>query len=169
MKTFRAPRPHTPTTPPALTPSAQLAGTHPAHLPHNYPKSERLYAMRIICVVLCQGAALHYIDGKNGIKDFDVWTFYAEHPEVSFPYRRIGHRDFGSSKFGFLPNDIRPFKGRRVDLIGRSLPVKINADPVKTIRQYLEMPRTKSARMLAQKAVVMIHPKQLLGTVVSRR
>ena len=32
-----------------------------------------LYKDRIICTALCQGAALHYLDGKNGIKDFDVW------------------------------------------------------------------------------------------------
>jgi hypothetical protein len=32
------------------------------------------YADRVLCVALCQGAALHYIDGKNGVKDFDVYT-----------------------------------------------------------------------------------------------
>lgn len=34
----------------------------------------RVYEKRIICVALCQGAALHYLDGANGVKDFDVWT-----------------------------------------------------------------------------------------------
>ena len=24
--------------------------------------------------VLCQGAALHYVNGKNGVKDFGVWS-----------------------------------------------------------------------------------------------
>ena len=37
-------------------------------------------AGRLICVALCQGAALHLIDGTNGVKDFDVWTFFAAHP-----------------------------------------------------------------------------------------
>jgi hypothetical protein len=32
----------------------------------------RLYADRLFAVALCQGAALHYIDGKNGVKDLDV-------------------------------------------------------------------------------------------------
>jgi hypothetical protein len=31
----------------------------------------------LVCVALCQGAALHFVDGENGVKDFDVWTFYA--------------------------------------------------------------------------------------------
>jgi hypothetical protein len=30
------------------------------------------YAQRVLCVALCQGAALHYLDGRNGVKDFDV-------------------------------------------------------------------------------------------------
>ena len=34
----------------------------------------------IIAVALCQGAALHYVNGSNGIKDLDVWTFYAKRP-----------------------------------------------------------------------------------------
>lgn len=33
------------------------------------PETGRLYRDRLLCIALCQGAALHYIDGKNGIKD----------------------------------------------------------------------------------------------------
>ena len=32
------------------------------------PRWRKLYANRIMCVALCQGAALHYVDGKNDIK-----------------------------------------------------------------------------------------------------
>jgi len=60
-------------------------------------KSKKLYEEKIICVALCQGAALHFVDGKNGVKDFDVWTFYKKQPKYHFPYRRIGHKDFGFS------------------------------------------------------------------------
>ncbi|HHJ81360.1 MAG TPA: hypothetical protein ENJ65_06970, partial [Candidatus Tenderia electrophaga] len=28
-----------------------------------------------LAVALCQGGAMHYHDGVNGIKDFDVWFF----------------------------------------------------------------------------------------------
>ena len=35
----------------------------------------RVLADRVIAVTLCQGAALHFLDGQNGVKDFDVWTF----------------------------------------------------------------------------------------------
>ena len=44
----------------------------------------------IIAVALCQGAALHYVNGSNGIKDLDVWTFYAKRPTLSrYPVRCV--------------------------------------------------------------------------------
>jgi hypothetical protein len=33
------------------------------------------YRAKVLLVALCQGAALHYLDGRNGIKDFDVRYF----------------------------------------------------------------------------------------------
>jgi hypothetical protein len=39
---------------------------------NRHPRWQKLYADRILCVALCQGAALHYVNGKNGVKDFDV-------------------------------------------------------------------------------------------------
>jgi|SRR5690348_4850240 len=129
-----------------------------------HPRWQRLYSNRIVCVALCQGAALHYIDGKNGIKDFDVWTFYAKHPRARFPRRPVVSRDFGPSKFGWSPLESN-LAGRRVDLIGRSIPCDVGADPLETIQRYLVQARTVSAQKLAEKAVVIIEPANRLGTV----
>jgi hypothetical protein len=116
---------------------------------------------------LCQGAALHYVDGRNGVKDFDVWTFYAAHAEGMFPPRWHTVADFGESRFGRRRRepDGRQLDGRRVDLFGRSLPERPRADPVKALTRYLTVRRTKSARELAEKAVVIIDPPHLRGTV----
>ncbi len=130
------------------------------------PRWKRLYSKRVICTALCQGAALHYVGGKNGVKDFDVWTFYAAHKEAPFPYRRNGSRDFGKSKFGVHPSDTGKFVGRCVDLLGRSLPCSPKADPVKSVIDYLENPRSKSAYELSKKAVVMLEPEGLLGKII---
>ena len=130
------------------------------------PRWRRLYANRIICIALCQGAALHYLDGNNGVKDFDVWTFYSEQPEAPFPYRRMGHKDFGISKFGCHPSDAGKFKGRCVDLIGRSLKLPKSADPVKVIKSYLINSTTKSAMELKRKAVVLLYPEMLFGRII---
>src|SRR6266403_4836639 len=60
----------------------------------------RIYDGRLFAIALCQGAALHYIDKKNGVKDFDVWCFFRSHRKRPFPYRRIKQVDFGDPKFG---------------------------------------------------------------------
>ena len=33
------------------------------------------FVQTILCVALCQGAALHYVDNTSGVKDIDVYTF----------------------------------------------------------------------------------------------
>ena len=106
---------------------------------------------------LCQGAALHYVGGKVGIQDFDVYTFYAAHPKRPWYAKRRRVYDFGDPKFGRSP-DKPHFVGRRVDLMGRGLDCAPDADPVGALVRYLREPRTKTARFLAAKAVVLLDP-----------
>lgn len=129
------------------------------------PRWKLLYSGSILCVALCQGAALHYVNGENGVKDFDVWTFYSEHPDAPFPCRRVGKKDFGPSKFGRHRHDTG-YAGRRVDLIGRSIRFAPGSDPVQSIQAYLNERRTKTASELSQKAVVLLEPRDLLGKIV---
>ncbi len=120
---------------------------------------------QLVCVVLCQGAALHFVDGENGVKDFDVWTFYAARPNhPTFPWRRRASRDFGDPKFGLSP-DKPGFVGRHVDLLGRSIEVGAETDPTAILRGYLSEGGTSSARALARKAAVLLEPSDRLGTV----
>ena len=119
-----------------------------------------------MCRALCQGAALHYLDGRNDVKDFDVWSFYAERGGGPFPYRWRGTADFGPSKFGRYPGNPPSFTGRRVDLLGRSLDVPLDAEPAAVLRDYFSAARTRSATELAAKAVVLITPEQLAGKIV---
>ncbi len=122
------------------------------------------YRDRILVTTLCQGAALHYVNGANGVKDFDVYTFYAEDPAVGYPYRRRGVTDFGGSEFGQHPDD-HEFVGRRVDLLGRTLKVAASADPVSAVSKYLQTARTSTAKELAKKAVVVIDEGPQFGQV----
>lgn len=124
-----------------------------------------VYRDRVLLVALCQGAALHFLDGRNGVKDLDVWTFYASHPEGDFPPRWRIMADFGPSPLGRHPDDIG-YVGRHVDLIGRSLDVPTGADPVRAVRSYLRAGRSTSARLLAGMAVVAVDPPELRGSQV---
>lgn len=129
------------------------------------PHIGALYNERLFAVALCQGGALHFLDGRTGINDLDVWSFFVEHPKQPFPYRRRAEVDFGDPKFGVTDGYSR-FVGRKVDLIGRSLPNVDPSDPVGTLRKYLTNGTTETARCLALKAAILIEPVSLLGTVV---
>ena len=145
---------------------ADLAADVEAGLFARHPAGSGRYAGRLLCRVLCQGAALHYVDHTNGVKDFDVWSFYAEHPDGPFPARWRGTADFGPLKFGRFPGDPLHYQGRRVDLIGRSLPVPLAADPASALKGYLSAAQTASSRALAAKAAVLIVPSDRAGEII---
>jgi hypothetical protein len=158
--------------------------------------AQRLYARypqwreRFVGTVLAQGAARHLLDGVTGVKDFDVWTFFARIPGARFPFggRRKVHRDFGISSHGrqlFSDDDrsdpvlaakIRTwegFDGRRVDLMMRDLACGCAADPRRAIGDWLRegartptRPAMPSSWWLAQKAMVLLSPRERLGEVI---
>jgi hypothetical protein len=145
---------------------AALAADAESELFRRNPHGSGRYVGRLLGRALCQGAALHYLNGKNGVKDFDIWSFYAQYDDWPFPPRWRGTRDFGSSKFGRYPGDPPRYSGRRVDLLGRSLPVAPGTDPADAVRRYLTAWRTDSAMALAAKAVVLIDPQNRAGEIV---
>jgi len=49
---------------------------------------------RALCVALCQGGALHWVNDKNGVKDLDVYTFYAAGGGPPYPPRRTATVDY---------------------------------------------------------------------------
>jgi len=145
---------------------ARIAGEDVVEFFNRHERWRTLFEGRIICVALCQGAALHYCDGKNGVKDFDVWTFFAALPDVRyFPAKRRARRDFGTSRFGRHPAD-KSYAGRRVDLLLRDIPCEDLGRPIETLWSYLERGRTESARRLRDKAVVLLQPEALRGRIV---
>lgn len=127
------------------------------------------YRDRLLGVVLAQGAARHYRDGVNGVKDLDVWSFFAWTDDGrGFPYRGEWRRDFGPSELG---RELRAdgkwtgYEGRRVDLLTRALRVGTDAEPAEAIRSWLRG-RSKSAWWLRQKPVIMLDPRDRRGEVV---
>jgi len=129
----------------------------------------REYAPRLLCVAIAQGGALHLIDGKNGIKDFDIYRFFAKHPGRPDPdpaiYRGSTAEDFGDPRrFGRNTDPrasakVKRMTGRNVDIFSVALPVEPGSDPEPAIRALLAAPRTKRQRCLAEKAVVILDPK----------
>lgn len=131
-----------------------------------HPDWAAQYRDRVLGVALCQGAALHYLRSEAGVQDFDVYTFYADHPGRPWYANQKAHADFGDPKFGTSP-DKPHFVGRRVDLLGRSLDAPVGAEPAAAIQAWLGAGRGKqSAAFLREKAVVLLAPAPRLGEIV---
>lgn len=59
-----------------------------------------------------------------------------------------------------------PFKGRRIDVIGRSIRMPGNETPIKAVQDYLGEARTKSASLLAERPVIVVWPGKYLGRFI---
>lgn len=129
------------------------------------PETGRCYHDRLLMLCLCQGAAEHFVRHRHGVKDFDVWAFFAEHPARPFPHRRRGKKDFGPSRFGRHPADAG-FAGRRVDILGRSIECTPGRTATASVQAWLRSGRTMSARLIARRPVIVIHPAALRGVVL---
>lgn len=132
-------------------------------------KSEyrKLYKGKEVLIALCQGAALHYIDGVNGVKDFDVWFFYPKYSK-QLPYRRRGTVDFGPSKFGQFPRDVG-FSGRRIDVLMRSDSAFTSRRPKEALERYFTSSKTATAKHLSCKPVVGLYPESVFGKVLWKK
>lgn len=144
---------------------ARLATADRSDFFARHPDWRGLYASRLLAIALCQGAALHYIGAPVGIQDFDVYTFYAKNPARPWYAKRNVHRDFGSPKFGKSPG-WEKFVGRRVDLLARGIPHEPEADPAESIRHWLGNDHSLSAKLLAEKAIVLLWPSARRGEVI---
>jgi hypothetical protein len=136
---------------------AQIAQKDQIEFFENHPEWAKLYSDRKICIALCQGAALHYINGSTGINDFDIYTFYRKHPAKDLYPKRIKSYDFGNAKFG-QSQDKPDFIGRRVDCLVRSIDAVEGEDVGISIQRYLMGGKTETARLLAAKAVILLKP-----------
>lgn len=114
---------------------------------------------RIVAIVLAQGAAQHFVDGVNGVKDFDVWSFF-EHADGSpvFPPRRIGHGFYDEPRFQDC--------SRRVDFMGRTLRDTGAVATLQALRNYLIEARSRSAFELSKRAVIGLYPRTILAEVI---
>lgn len=130
-----------------------------------HPDWAKLYRDRLLAVALCQGAAAHFVDGKRGINDFDVYTFYAAHPDRPWYAKRNKRWDFGDPKFG-KSVDRPDYLGRRVDLLGRGIPHLHEEDPAESICRWVSENPRASAKLIAQRPIVLLFPIDRIGEVI---
>ena len=129
------------------------------------PDTSGLYKGRTLLIALCQGSALHQVDGQQGIKDLDVWGFFGPPAERAFPCRSRWVRDFGPSHLGRHPDDVG-FRGRRIDILGRSIGAHSDESGPNAVVRYLRARATGTAKHLSQRPVVGLWPDAVRGQVI---
>lgn len=115
------------------------------------------YYDSLVGIALCQGAASHYINSSVGIKDFDIWHFYAENKDIGFPYR--AHKSIENG-----------YKNRSIDFLKRAINQKLcenySNNPKQSIMEYLFERNTITKRILLKKAIIGLFPKEIFGEVM---
>jgi hypothetical protein len=120
----------------------------------------------LFAICLAQGGAMHFVDGKSGVKDLDVWLFFRISSTGQIYPPRVRHEcDFGDPYFGRHPNDVG-YLGRRVDILGRSIPMDQHQTIIDALRAYLKSGMSITPRKLAEKAIVIIWPHEHQGQIV---
>lgn len=112
------------------------------------------YRGALVAICLCQGAALHYLNPRSRLEDFDIWHFYWESQRQPFPYRAHARGKY---------------QGKRVDFLKRAIPGELRRvppDPGQAILEYLKRQDTTTKRKLVEKAVIGLFPHTLFGKVL---
>jgi hypothetical protein len=60
----------------------------------------------------------------------------------------------------------RVSKVRRVDIIGRSIPMQATETSMESVQRYLRQGLTESARLLAERPVIVAWPEKDLGRII---
>jgi hypothetical protein len=126
----------------------------------------RFYQADDALACLSQGAAQHFVFGDRGVQDWDIVFFFPKNPRWKFPPRWRGTRDFGPSRFGRNPDDGPKFVGRRVDAIGRDIPMLTGQDMEQAVIAYLRAGHTKSARLWAKRPLVKLANDDSMGRII---
>lgn len=132
--------------------------------------------LRLICLI--QHTAKHYVDPDQcvepdqkcgGVNDFDVCGFFQAIPGRHLFAQRRCKLDFGPSKFGRNPEEGERFKGRRVDVLWRSIDMPASETPIESVQRYLrDAPPNSSAKCWAAKPVVVLWPSKEFDRTIWR-
>ena len=117
---------------------------------------------RLLLAGLCQGAARHFEDRRNGVKDFDIHFFY---------WRPVNERHMRCRRR--VEHFVGAFGCRPIDFLRTSISVgtcvetrMAPEESVEIVRRFLSERPTAAAWHLAKNPVITLLPTGQLGEVV---
>lgn len=116
-------------------------------------------------ILLIQGAALHFINGKEGIKDFDVLVVYNKlHNPIRLYAKRKKAYNSNMPEFGRFPKDKPKYVTRRVDILMREIEISSEEKLSDTLQNFI-----KHHKYWGEKAAIGIWPDNILEEIIYRR
>lgn len=120
------------------------------------PHLEAGYRQALVAACLCQGAALHYLNPRSRLEDFDIWHFYWETRGKIFPYRAHAKGEYRGKRVDFLKRGVRKEFRRFAGNSGQ------------VILEYLKRRDTRTKRELLKKATIGLFPHSIFGKMLWR-
>lgn len=134
------------------------------------PELESYYKNSLLCILLGQGAALHYYNGKYGVKDFDVYLFYKENSEKKLLVRRtknINHKigKFGNIKIDFIKKMIKTkyIVGNEEDVL--KIINKLLTESKSSVVKFLTV-RAKKEKGRLKNAIIGLYPVSIFKKIL---
>ena len=134
------------------------------------PKYEPFYKNNLLAIILGQGAALHYLDNKYGVKDFDIYLFYKEHPQKNMQIRRTKKGEsnlekFGNPKIDFIKKVVKTkyIEGNEGDT--KKIITRLLNESRASIVKYLTI-QAKKCKNRKRNVVVGLHPESIFGKIL---
>lgn len=125
----------------------------------------KVYKGKLVAICLCQGVAAHFVDGKTGINDVDVWFFFQENEDVKIPNiknmrysKELKFERLGEKRIDFLKKAIR----RNIFEVSKS------SEPTDVLNAFLRSANTASSRELAKKPVIGLYPTSIFASIIWR-
>jgi len=130
------------------------------------PGKYKVYMGKLIAICLCQGAAQHFVDGKTGIKDLDIWFFFKEDENVKIP-------DIKNMRYS-VHVSLKNIGEKRIDYLKKSverdvIDVSESKKPEDILRSYLQNANTHTSKELAKKSIVGLYPDKIFGKIIWKR
>jgi hypothetical protein len=135
---------------------------------------QAIFKDKLFAIVLIQGAALHFLDLTNGIKDFDILLIFRESNAVSnnsvkhIFVRRLTC-DSSMPEFGRYPRDNpNKFPNRHVDIFLREIENNYLAgnDILQGLKNYFKNKQSTSFDHWRAKPVIGIWPEEILEKII---
>jgi hypothetical protein len=102
----------------------------------------------------------HLVDAVNGVRDVDIWLFFAEHDTIKIPHRGNARKE--------IQANLEKLGPKRIDFMKEMISLRfvVKDDAQKSIQNYLSLAATSTSAELLMKPLIGLSPRAVFGKVL---